>query len=280
MVKELSTDEFQKMQRLQTEMMVEFDRVCRKNDIAYCICFGTLLGAVRHQGHIPWDDDADIVMLRENYEKLKKYLSEFNPEICYFQDHDTDPEYRWGYGKLRKTGTVFIRAGQEHLKCKTGVFVDIFPLDDVPKTLAGQVFQDIHCYCLRKILWSEAGKYSEHGTKKVLFSLLSHIKPDKVYRWEQCYVRKSSNESSNGVRVLMFPAIGHLYKKESKNPWKTIYGMPKRWFTNRAEYEFEGHKLYGIRDYDEFLTYTYGDYMQLPPEDKRDPHAPVSEYYF
>ena len=135
---EIRGEEFRRMQLLELELLIELDRVCRAHDIKYCIICGTLLGAVRHKGFIPWDDDADIGMLREEYEKFKQVANELDQEICFFQDHSTDPEYRWGYGKLRKTGTRFIRAGQEHLKCQTGVFIDIFPMDDIPKSVPGQ----------------------------------------------------------------------------------------------------------------------------------------------
>ena len=124
-------------QFLQLDMMVEFDRVCKQEGIHYVICCGTLLGAVRHKGYIPWDDDADIAMLREEYEKFKKIAYKLDQSICFFRDHSTDPEYRWGCGKLRKTGTRYVRLGQEHVHCKTGVYVDIFPVDDIPRTTLG-----------------------------------------------------------------------------------------------------------------------------------------------
>lgn len=89
--KELTPKQFRKMQLAQLDMLIDFDRVCRKHDINYVIFTGTLLGAVRHKGFIPWDDDADIGILREDYEKFKKVSSELNPEICYFQNHETDP---------------------------------------------------------------------------------------------------------------------------------------------------------------------------------------------
>lgn len=108
------------MQLLELDMLEELDRVCRKYDIKYCITYGTLLGAVRHKGFIPWDDDSDIAMLREEYEKFRKVAHEMDPSICYFQDHFNDPEYLWQYGKLRRTGTTFVRAGQEHMKGKMG----------------------------------------------------------------------------------------------------------------------------------------------------------------
>ena len=150
-IKYLTPEEFRKMQLLELEMLKDFDRLCTEHNIRYTIFGGTLLGAVRHKGYIPWDDDADIAMLREDYEKFKKVAHLLNQDICYFQDHTTDPEYRWGYGKLRRTGTTFIRVGQEHLKCKTGVFVDVFPMDDIPKSTIGQIANDIYSCCLRKI---------------------------------------------------------------------------------------------------------------------------------
>ena len=161
--KELTPEQFRKIQLTELDMLVEFDRVCRKHNIKYVLFGGSLLGAVRHKGYIPWDDDADIGMLREDYNKFKKYANEMDAKVCYFQDHDTDSEYRWGYGKLRRTDTVYVRVGQEHLKCKTGIFVDVFPMDDVPKSVIGQIIQDKKVFCLRKVLWSEVAKKNTKG---------------------------------------------------------------------------------------------------------------------
>ena len=79
-------------QKLLLEMLKDFDAVCRRHGIRYQLFAGSALGAVRHNGFIPWDDDADIGILREDYEKFKKVSNELNPEICYFQNHETDPE--------------------------------------------------------------------------------------------------------------------------------------------------------------------------------------------
>lgn len=277
MIKEIKGKDFRKMQLTELDMLVEFDKVCRKYNINYVLFGGSLLGAVRHQGYIPWDDDADIGMLREDYETFKKHKDEMNPNICFFQDHDTDPEYRWEYGKLRRTGSTYIRVGQEHLKCKTGIFVDVFPMDDIPLSIVGQIFQDLHCYCLRKILWSEVAKENTVGFWKVWFTLLSKIPVDFAFHGYEKYSKKSRNSSLNRVRCLGFPATGMLYKK---NPLSERYGMPKSWFTDRAEYMFEEKKLYSSKDYDTVLKYIYGDYMKLPPEDQREPHSPCSEIVF
>ena len=274
---ELTKEQLRKMQLMEVEMVAEFDRVCRKHNILYSIDGGTLLGAVRHKGFIPWDDDMDIVMLREEYEKFKKVAHEMNPDLCYFQDHSTDPNYLWGYAKLRRTGTSFVRIGQEHLKFKTGIAIDIFPLDDVPKSLIGQMLLDFYCFCLRKILWSEVAKKNEKGFWKLWFKLINHISADRVHKSIDRMAAKSRNDSPNRVRVLLFISNGKLY---FKSPLKIRYSMPKEWFTDLSEYDFEGYKFWGTRDYDTRLTYQYRDYMTLPPEDKRESHIPFSSIDF
>lgn len=276
-VRELNPKEFRTMQLLELDMLIELDRVCRENNIQYCISCGTLLGAVRHKGYIPWDDDADIVMLREDYEKFRKVSSKLNPNICYFQDHYNDPEYLWEYGKLRRTNTSYIRAGQEHMKGKTGVFIDVFPLDDIPKSTVGQILNDFYCFFLRKTLYARVGVVNSKGISKMAYSCLNKISVEWVYKRVEAMASKSSNSSDNRVRLFLFTSFGKLYKK---NSIKERYGMPKDWFLNRKEYEFEGYKFYGIADYDAFLKYMYGDYMKLPPVEKRQPHAPVSSFKF
>lgn len=278
-VKVIQGEDFRRMQLLQLDMVAELDRVCRKHNIQYAIICGTLLGAVRNKGYIPWDDDSDIGMLREEYEKFKKVAHELNQDICYFQDHSTDKEYRWGYGKLRRTGTTFIRVGQEHLKCKTGVFIDLFPMDDIPKSITGQIINDFKSYVVRKLMYSEVGKLapSSNYLQRNIYGLMSRIPLDKAFKLLDRLTRKSNNDSDNPVRLLTFKSFGKLY---TKHALKDRYGMQKKWFKELEEYDFEGHRFFGPADYDGFLKYMYADYMTLPPEEDRNPHAPVSSYSF
>ncbi len=273
----MTPEEVRRMQLLQLEMMVEFDRVCKQEGIRYVICCGTLLGAVRHKGYIPWDDDADIAMLREEYEKFQKIAYKLDQSICFFQDHTTDPEYRWGYGKLRKTGTKYIRLGQEHIHCKTGVYVDIFPMDDIPRTTIGQVFNDLECFFWRKVLYSEVGRVAPgiNPLQRLVYNLMSKIPTDYVFEKMRHITDKSNNDTNCRVRLLLYPSFGRLY---TKNSIRTMYGMPKIWFKQIHRYEFEGYKLDGIRDYDAFLKYMYDDYMTLPPESERISKVLVSDY--
>jgi lipopolysaccharide cholinephosphotransferase len=274
----LKGEEFRRLQLIQIPLLKEFDRVCRENNITYSISGGTLIGAVRHKGYIPWDDDADIMMLREEYEKFKKVRDQLDPSICFFQDHDTDPNYIWGYGKIRRVGTKFIRCGQSHLKFQTGVSIDIFPLDDVPNSTFKRMMLDLKMWKLRKTLWAQVAKYTEKNPfKRLWYKTLALTNPEKVFKKVKKYTDKSRNNNEKEVRVLLFPSIGKMYVK---NPMKTRYSMPKSWFTDVVEYEFEDMKIYGTRDYHAALYYQYRDYMTLPPVDKRDPHAPCEEYDF
>ena len=274
-------EDFRRLQLLELEMMLEVDRVCRKHGIEYYITSGTLLGAVRHKGFIPWDDDADMCMLREEYERFREVAHEMDPEICWFQDDRTDPEYPWGYGKVRHTNTTYIRLGQEHLKMKTGVMVDIFPLDDIPKSYAAQWLQDKYCFCLRKILYSEVGRMDMRSSRamRAWYTLLSKIPRRWVFDRIWGMAKHSRSDSPNYVRVLTFPSSG-TSNPESKAGRETRFGLPKSRGKDVVEYEFEGHKLFGMRDYEFYLSMGYGDWRQLPPEDKREPHAPVSYYEF
>ena len=130
---EINNEMLRQIQMVQLEMLEEVDRICKKCNIHYNIIAGTLLGAVRHGGYIPWDDDADVAMLREEYEKFRKACkTELDTSRFEFQDDRRTRGYRWGYGKLRRKGTLFLREFQEHMPYFQGIFIDVFPLDSVP----------------------------------------------------------------------------------------------------------------------------------------------------
>ena len=149
---ELDTKTLRKLQLTELELMIEVDRICRKSNIKYSLDGGTLLGAVRHDGFIPWDDDADIMMSRTEYDKFYDACkNELNKEKFFLQEFRTDPEYRWGYSKMRKNGTVFLRKGQEHVKCHTGVCIDIFIFDEVPDNYVSRRLHWLSCFIIRKV---------------------------------------------------------------------------------------------------------------------------------
>ncbi len=262
----LDNETLRKLQLVELELLQEVDRICKKCDIHYAIIAGTLLGAVRHGGFIPWDDDADVALLRPEYEKFRKAcMTELDTEKFYFQDHRYTPGYRWGYGKLRKMGTVLLKEHQDHMPYEQGVYIDVFPLDDVPENYIKRIFHNFHCFCIRKVLWSTLGKYANpNPIIRKWYSLLGKIPEQKVFNYLQRFWERGNRENSKWVRILTFPT-----------PNKS-YGYLKRWYAECEDIEFEKIKFPGIKDYDEYLSFKFGDYMTFPPEEERK-RRPIGE---
>ena len=275
---ELTEEDRAKIQRIELGMLAEFDRVCRANDIPYSIIGGSLLGAVRHKGFIPWDDDIDVALLRADYERFKQVARQLDPAICHFQDHSTEPAYIWGYGKLRAANTEFVRIGQEHLTFSTGLPIDVFPLDDVPDSTVGQMWCDFRFFCLRKILYAQVGKVepNAHGAQRRLYCALSHISPEWAFKRLGRIAQRSLDHPTSHVRVVTFASFGKYFRKHNKLPLSQRYAMPKLWFTELDNFPFENITVLGSRHFDAYLTFSYGDYLTLPPKEKRVGHHFVS----
>ncbi len=255
-----------KIQMIQLEMLIEVDRICRKRGIHYNIIAGTLLGAVRHGGFIPWDDDADVALLRAEYDKFVSVLpEELDSDRFYFQDHRTTPGYRWGYGKLRRKNSLFLREHQEHMPYEQGIFIDIFPLDQVPENRIGRSFTNLKCFLMRKVLYSPVGRIAEKNRwKRRIYDLLAKIPDTFVFDRYEKMIRDAAGYDSSMVRILMFPTPNDTYM------------YYKKWYENSSDIKFEGCTFSGIRDWDEYLTFKFGDYRTLPPESQRKVH-PVSQ---
>lgn len=262
---ELNKEQLRQLQLIELEMLIEVDRICKKCNIKYAIAGGTLLGAVRHQGFIPWDDDADVGMLREEYEKFRVACeTELDNTRFYFQDNRNTEGYRWGYGKLRRKDTIFLREHQEHMKYDQGVFIDIFPIDGVSDNKLAARMNQFHCFLVRKILWSPVGAVAEKNAfKRLFFKGLSHIPEKFLFGHYQKMIKKSNREKGRYVRVLMYPMPNG------------VHDALRDCFERTAGMLFEGVELQAPVDYEFYLKLHYGDYMTMPPVEKRKIH-PVS----
>lgn len=254
------------IQMVQLEILVEVDRICKLCGIKYNIIAGTLLGAVRHGGYIPWDDDADVALLRPEYEKFRQAVKyELDTSRFYFQDNRRTKGYRWGYGKLRRKNTLFLREYQEHMPYEQGIFIDIFPLDGVPDNYLLRSIKNFECFCVRKILWSKVGQIAEKNIfKRQWYRLLAVIPEQKIWGYYYGMVRHANKKSTRMVRILMFPT------PNSK------YGYYRYWYESSIDIMFEGKVFQGIKDFDSYLSFKFGDYKKLPPIEERKTH-PVSE---
>lgn len=266
MVIELTAEQLRKLQMVELEMLVEVDRICRKNHIHYSISGGTLLGAVRHGGFIPWDDDADVSMLRGEYERFRVACEkDLNSEKYYFQDMDNTEGYRWGYGKLRRKNSIFLREHQEHLDFEQGIFIDLFPRDGIPDgKLAGKIHKFL-CFAIRKMLWSDVGRnVVQNPVERLLYSLFSGIPLRMRKTAYRLLVKCSNRKPTRLVRALTFPLP------------RGVQGFERNWYRRYTNIKFEGHTLMAVSSYRDGLAREYGDYMTLPPVDKRKTH-PVSK---
>lgn len=264
---EIKGSELRQMQLIGLEMLIEFDRICKRNGIRYSLDGGSLLGAVRHKGFIPWDDDVDVIMLREEYGKFRRACArDLDTTRFFFQDYRTDSEYRWGYAKFRRKGTKFIRLGQEHMKQNDGIFMDIFVVDNVPDGYLSRRLHHFACFLVRKTLYSEVGRVNEKNPcLRLIYLGLSKIPRDFVFHVRNCLAAPLSRKRTE--------LISHYTLEYPKH---CRYGLPRECFDDMVELEFEGRKFPGFKKYDLYLSTYYGDYMTLPPKEKQAPHMPVS----
>lgn len=262
----LTNEELKQLQSIQKEIIAEVDRICKKCGIHYNMVGGTMLGAIRHHGYIPWDDDADIGFLRSEYEKFREACkTELNHEKFYMQDLRDTKGYRWGYGKLRRKNTEFVRLNQEFMPYEQGICIDLMPFDNVPDNPILRRIHFLECFLFRKIFWSQVGARTEKNEiKKLLYKIISKIPFGVVVRSYQKFIDRGQKRKTELVRILTFPTP------------KKVYGYNRNWYTKLKKYKFDELVLPGAADFDGYLSVKYGDYMTLPPEDKRKVH-PVSK---
>lgn len=255
---ELSGEQLRQLQLIELEMLIEVDRICRKNNIKYSLAGGTLLGAVRHKGFIPWDDDVDVVLTHEEYEKFYEACKkDLDTTRFFFQDFRNDPDYRWGYGKIRRLNTEYIKKGQEHLKQKTGICMDVFDYQYLPQNSIRKKIYKLKMFCIRKTMYSALGKYAEdRWIMRVWYGFLSLIPIGIVQRERLRELEKLNGIHSDKMSCEMFP--------QSK-----MDGIDSSIWSEYEDVEFEGMKFMATKKADEYLTISYGDYRSLPPLEKR-----------
>ncbi len=256
------------LQLNELSMLIEVDRICRKNQIEYSIDGGTLLGAVRHRGFIPWDDDADLMMTRKEYLRFREACEkDMDHDRFFLQDHTTDREYPWGYEKIRLVGSELIRPGQEHMGYRTGIYIDLFVLDHVPDGPAERQIFRFMSFVIRKLLYSELGMKAEKTRSGRLFYRFCYKSIDRasVFRLRDRMVGATNMKKTKLVSHITWPY-----------PNGNQYGVPARFFDEYTDILFEGYTLRCIKAYDAYLRLLYNDYMQLPPPEERKPKLKMS----
>lgn len=244
------------LQACELDILLEVDRVCRENNIRYFLCCGTLLGAIRHQGFIPWDDDVDIVMFAEDFWRFMEIAPKAFGKDYFLQSTDTDLWYK-AFLKVRKNHTTMIETCYENLKFHQGVWIDIFPIFSY--TNDEKTLKKIN----RKLTFSNLLMQDAFNAKSenvpVKLKLLQAV-PIQLRRSLCKRIRKRVIKTSRSITNCEY-----------------YWGFPVRKsrlkltdFLEEIRVPFEGYMLPVPKGYDSVLTDIYGDYMTPPPPDKRD----------
>ena len=242
--------------------LLEFDRICRKHNIKYFLGGGTLLGAVRHEGFIPWDDDADIMMLREDYDKFLEIAQSELPEGLTLQTSKTDKYCHYPFAKIRLDDTMFAtKYSKTHGKMNNGMAFDIFAHDNTANSALGQKLHLQFTLLIRAMIFNKWNHRKINNKKKVqsfVANILKAIFPIRVSQWIQYRIFKIFKHKKNAK---------YLYDGMGRNVYHGAF--PKSYLDEVIYVKIHGHDFPIPKEYDKYLTYLYGDYMKLPPASQR-----------
>lgn len=247
--------EINELQKIQLSMLKDFDAVCQKHRISYQLFSGTALGAVRHKGFIPWDDDIDVVMLREDYERFFDSASKELDSNKYYVQREFSEHWPMFFSKLRLNGTTYIEKYHSHdARIHQGIYIDIFPCDNLSDNRLMQKLQ----YIASKIVIAKslyARGYETNSTVKKCFMQFCRILPTEPFK--RLCIRR--NDSSS-LKVHTFFGGGKKFER-------SIFF--REWFEQSVKMRFEDSEFPVSAHYDEMLRVMYGDYMVMPTLEQR-----------
>ena len=247
--------EINELQKIQLSMLKDFDAVCQRLRISYQLFSGTALGAVRHKGFIPWDDDIDVVMLREDYERFFDSASKELDSNKYYVQREFSEHWPMFFSKLRLNGTTYIEKYHSHdARIHQGIYIDIFPCDNLSDSRLMQKLQ----YIASKIVIAKslyARGYETNSTVKKCFMQFCRILPTEPFK--RLCIRR--NDSSS-LKVHTFFGGGKKFER-------SIFF--REWFEQSVKMRFEDSEFPVSAHYDEMLRVMYGDYMIMPTLEQR-----------
>jgi len=258
--------DLKRLHDVEIEILDFFVDYCEKNNLQYFLVYGTALGAYRHGGFIPWDDDLDVAMPREDYDKLLNSFNDDNASSKYsLENETTDPNWFLCFSKIRKKGTIFIESYTQNIYKSNGIYIDVFPLNYLSSPKKSFVKQRYYRHCLK--FFSAKPLYKRRGSVRYL---LEHIICAPAYILGKKRLLKAFNKS----------CIGKCDKADAKylieyDDDRIIQAGYDIYFPPR-KISFEGKEYYCPNNIVEYLKNVYGEtYMELPPERERTTHEPV-----
>ena len=245
------------VRNLELEILKYIDQICKEHHIQYFLDYGTLLGAIRHKGFIPWDDDVDICMKRSDYERFVEIMSSADNTRYRVLTTDTDPHYFYEFAKVVDTHTC-LEETQTIPNPNMGVWVDVFPKDNLPK--GHWLLKKTINFLVVLRIFSVFQPFPKHHS--ILFYplwLIARLIGPRPFLKAITFLSTKWDDDS--------PYVGDLIDIVSKR-----YCWKKEMFDEAVYVEFEGGKYPAPKFWDDYLKGLYNNYMQLPPEDKRKTH--------
>ena len=256
----MGSEEIKKLKQTEIEILDYFVDFCNQNNLTYYLTYGTLLGAVRHKGFIPWDDDIDVVMLPEDYQKFLKLYQEKNKNKDYILQYiDNEKYYHTIFAKIRKNNTCMVEKDWQYIKIHKGIDIDIFPLFPYPDNKLDAKIMMFN-FKLSQFLVSKNNK-TNSIKNKILFGILKLIPRKITNRWASKIINK----------ILNYKGKYSYYRPDDLN-----CGLQKKeWYNSSTNLTFEKRSYNAPSHYDELLKSMYGDYMQIPKEEDRIGHGDI-----
>lgn len=264
-MKEIGPDE---IKRIQLDMLKDLHTFCMEHDINYSLAYGTLLGAVRHQGYIPWDDDVDLMMPRADY---NRFLKTYGNKTYRIVDMSVNPDYGLSYAKVEDARTMMdenVEGGSAY-----GVYIDVFPVDNVPDGMSERKIFYRKKSVLNTLFNLKTVRVAKgRSLLKNLVLLMSHMLLSFVSRQ---YLAHRMSEMAIKFQGEKTSFMGIVAPADSR----IEEVIPSCFFDEYIELPFEDVLVMSIKEYDKYLTAAYGDYMQLPPVEKRVTHHAFRAYW-
>ncbi len=248
--------QLRKVQHRMVEMLIEVDKICSKYNIEYYLDAGSLLGAVRHGGFIPWDDDLDIVVPRKDFKRLSKALMKELPSSMAYQDRFTDWNFPSVIAKVRDRNSYFYEEECTDRFKEKGIFIDIFPSEKVPSMWWKRIVDYPYGHCIRAI-----HNYTDKKDKFISYLIFPFI-------WTLVKLTRFVNIFIPSNKVALCYGWRPTYNSCNL---EDIYPVKRM--------NFEGFQACVPNNPDGVLKAYYGDYMQIPPEEKRQVHSTKIEIY-
>ena len=251
---------------IELEMLEKVDKICKENGITYSLAGGSLLGAIRHKGYIPWDDDVDIIMPRKDYENFLQLAQEQFEFPFFVQYYKTENYYPRGHAQIRNSNTTAIIQGDEYNNFNKGIFIDIFPLDNIPDNENERKKFLKKLLKLKKKLGLFYGIESTSKIKYYVKKVICKIKYTFIDYNKEIEKFEKALKTYNNIETRQCGALGF---RPDEFKYET------QWFKNTIEVPFEDIKVKIISNYDEALKRQYNDYMKIPENKNGSVHGEI-----